>query len=174
MFIWHRRHGNPRGVLPAKPPSHPVPAGGRRACQGIAGAIYIKSIRRPWPWWIDRQGSSPVEDDTPPIPGAKQDDGFVVVDPSTQPGNLYPSVSGIPAPYPKRPAPPAPVARAASDNFHYLQGVPFMLSKELRMASNKEAFTTEIVDLLAFLTNKVNLDGYNYDFSTERGVLKEY
>lgn len=123
-----------------------------------------------------KRRSSPVEDDTPPIPGAKQDEGFVVVDPSGpgQSGNLYPSVSGIPAPYPKRPAPPAPFARGASDNFHYLQGVPFMLSKELQMASNKDAFATEIVDLLAFLTNKVNLDGYKYDFSIEKSVLKEY
>ncbi|KAG6439535.1 hypothetical protein O3G_MSEX000854 [Manduca sexta] len=122
-----------------------------------------------------KRRSSPVEDDTPPIPGAKNDDGFEIVDPTSPSnvGSLYPSVSGVP--YPQRPAPPAPVPRVAAEpTFHYLQGVPFTMSKELQLASNKDAYSSEISDLLAFLTNKVNMSGYNYDFSVEKSVLKEY
>lgn len=122
-----------------------------------------------------KRRSSPVEDDTPPIPGARQDDGFVVVDPASPRGSLYPSISGGSVPYPQRPAPAAPVAPKPliDPTFHYLQGVPFTLSKELQMASNKDTFATEIGDILAFLSSRVNMSGYEYDFSTERSVLKE-
>lgn len=128
-----------------------------------------------------KRRSSPVEveveGEIPPIPGARSDDGFVVVDPSSPRSNLYPNVSGggIVAPYAQRPAPPAPTPRAAliDPTFHYLQGVPFTMSKTLQMASNKDSFATEVADLLAFLTNKVNVSSYDYDFSVERSVLKE-
>ncbi|KAJ8731081.1 hypothetical protein PYW07_004245 [Mythimna separata] len=128
-----------------------------------------------------KRRSSPVEVEVegegPPIPGARSDDGFVVVDPSSPRSNLYPNVSGgggIASPY-ARPAPPAPTPRAAliDPTFHYLQGVPFAMSKTLQMASNKDSFATEVADLLAFLTNKVNVSSYDYDFSVERSVLKE-
>lgn len=111
----------------------------------------------------------------PPIPGPKSDDDFEIVDgaaPSR--GGLYPSVSGTSGP--QRPAPPAPVPSfrpALDQTFHYLQGVPFTLSKELRMASNKDAFVTEVGDLLAFLTSKLNVYDYEYAFAVEKSVLKE-
>ncbi|XP_026762042.2 uncharacterized protein LOC113520832 [Galleria mellonella] len=116
---------------------------------------------------------SPVEDVTPPIPGPKTDD-FVIVDPTSPGGSLYPSVSGgsVPVVSPKRPAPPAP-KKIADQSFHYLQGVPFSLCRELQMASNKDTFAAQIADQLAFLTNKVNLNSYEYEFSLERSVLKE-
>lgn len=125
-----------------------------------------------------KRRSSPVEDDTPPIPGPKPGDSFVIVSPTPSGGGLYPNVSGnfgpgAPAPFPSRPAPPTPMKQASVENFHYLQGVPFAMSKELQMATNKDAFATEISDLLAFLTNKVNIDDYDYDFSMEKSVLKE-
>lgn len=128
-----------------------------------------------------KRRSSPVEveveGEIPPIPGARSDDGFVVVDPSSPRSNLYPNVSGggIATPYARRPAPPAPTLRATliDPTFHYLQGVPFAMSKTLQMASNKDSFATEVADLLAFLTNKVNVSSYDYDFSVERSVLKE-
>lgn len=119
-----------------------------------------------------KRRSSPIEDETPPIPGARHDDGFVVVDPTSPKGNIYPSISGN-SPYPQRPAPAAPKPLVDPTPLHYLQGVPFALSKELQMATNKDTIATEIGDILAFLTSKVNMSGYNYDFSTERGVLKE-
>ncbi|XP_045772939.1 uncharacterized protein LOC123872604 [Maniola jurtina] len=124
--------------------------------------------------FFGKRRSSPVEDDTPPIPGPKADDGFVIVDPNSPRGGLYPSVSGNQ--YPPRPAPLPPIPRRinAEPTFHYLQGVPFSLSKEIEMSTNKDAFATEIGDLLAFLTGKVNLSGYNYDFSLERSVLQEF
>lgn len=116
-----------------------------------------------------------MEDETPPIPGPRSDDGFVVVDPSSPRNSLYPNVSGSSLPYPQRPAPPAPPPRSAliDPTFHYLQGVPFAMSKTLQMATNKDTFATEMADLLAFLTNKVNVSSYDYDFSVERSVLKE-
>ncbi|CAH0692101.1 unnamed protein product [Spodoptera exigua] len=117
-----------------------------------------------------------VEEETPPIPGARADDGFVVVDPSSPRSNLYPNVAGGgSSTYVPRPAPPAPTARTVlvDPTFHYLQGVPFAMSKTLQMASKKDTFATEITDLLAFLTSKVNMSGYDYDFSVERSVLKE-
>ena len=118
-----------------------------------------------------------VEEETPPIPGARSDDGFVVVDPSSPRSSLYPNVGGggIVAPQAQRAAPPAPKQRAVliDPTFHYLQGVPFSMSKTLQMASNKDAFATEVADLLAFLTNKVNVSSYEYDFSVEKSVLKE-
>lgn len=130
-----------------------------------------------------KRRSSPVEveveGEIPPIPGARVDDGFVVVDPNSPRNNIYPNVSGggggIAAPYPQRPAPPAPTPRVAriDHTFHYLQGVPFTMSKTLQMASNKDTFATELADLLAFLTNKVNVGSFDYDFSVERSVLKE-
>lgn len=126
-----------------------------------------------------KRRSSPVEDETPPIPGPRSDEGFEIVDPTSPRGGMYPNVSGVTAPlqpYPQRPAPPAPVPAFRTNidqTFHYLQGVPFKLSRELEMASNKDAFATEIGDLLAFLTSKVNMSGYDYNFSTEKGVLKE-
>lgn len=127
-----------------------------------------------------KRRSSPVEDDTPPIPGPKSDEGFEIVDGGVASrGSLYPSVSGASGPglpHPQRPAPPTPVPafRPAVDNtFHYLQGVPFALCKELRMASNKDAFASEIGNLLAFLTTQLNLSTYEYDFTVEKSVLKE-
>lgn len=127
-----------------------------------------------------KRRSSPIEDDTPPIPGPKSDDEFEIVDGgAASRGGLYPSVSGISGPgvpHPLRPAPPTPIPAfrpALDQTFHYLQGVPFALSKELRMASNKDAFATEIGDLLAFLTTKLNMSGYEYDFGVEKSVLKE-
>ncbi|XP_047533434.1 uncharacterized protein LOC125068380 [Vanessa atalanta] len=121
-----------------------------------------------------KRRSSPVEDETPPIPGPKPDDGFVIVDPSSpRGGGLYPSVSGIP--YPQRPAPTPPVRTKpiADQSFHYLQGVPFSLSRELQMSTNKDTFAAEIGDLLAFLTNRMNMKNYDYDFTAEKSVLKE-
>ncbi|KAF9805419.1 hypothetical protein SFRURICE_018310 [Spodoptera frugiperda] len=122
---------------------------------------------------------SPVEvevEEEPPIPGARSDDGFVVVDPSSPRNSLYPNVAGGggSTPYVPRPAPPAPTRTAFVDpTFHYLQGVPFTMSKTLQMASKKDTFATEMADLLAFLTSKVNMSGYDYDFNVERSVLKE-
>ncbi|CAG9136743.1 hypothetical protein JYU34_005533 [Plutella xylostella] len=124
-----------------------------------------------------KRRASPVEEnDIPPIPGARPDDGFVVVNPAPPAGGLYPNVSGLGGPgpaTPARPAPPLPAPRPAVDNFHYLQGVPFTLSKELQMASNKNSFAIEIGDLLAIVMNKINISKYDYDFSTEKSVLKE-
>lgn len=122
--------------------------------------------------FFGKRRSSPVEDDTPPIPGPKPDDGFVIVDPNSPRGGLYPSVTGNQ--YPARPAPVPPVPRRIiTDTFHYLQGVPFTLSKEIQLSTNKDAFATEIGDLLAFLTSNLNMSSYNYDFSVEKSVLKE-
>lgn len=127
-----------------------------------------------------KRRSSPVEDDdgTPPIPGAtpKPEDGFVMIDPNSPRNSLYPSVSGPSIPYPQRPAPPAPVVKKSlvDPTFHYLQGVPFTMSKTLQMASGKDTIATETADLLAFLTNKVNINSCDYDFSIEKSVLKEY
>ncbi|KAJ2938028.1 hypothetical protein O0L34_g14481 [Tuta absoluta] len=128
--------------------------------------------------FFGKRRSSPIEDDTPPIPGPRSDDGFEIVNPSPQRPGLYPNVSGAGAPlqpYPQRPAPPAPVPafRPAVDTFHYLQGVPFSLCKELQMASNKDAFATEIGDLLAFMTSRLNMSGFKYEFEVEKSVLKE-
>ncbi|XP_026314056.1 uncharacterized protein LOC113225825 [Hyposmocoma kahamanoa] len=127
-----------------------------------------------------KRRSSPVEDDAPPIPGPRSDDEFEIVDGgAASRGGLYPRVSGTPGPgvpHPQRPAPPTPIPAyrpALDQTFHYLQGVPFTLSKELRLASNKGAFTTEIGDLLAFLTTKLNVYEYEYDFAVEKSVLKE-
>lgn len=127
-----------------------------------------------------KRRSSPIEDDMPPIPGPKSDEEFEIVDGgASSRGGLYPSVSGTSGPggpQPQRPAPavPIPAFRPAMDQtFHYLQGVPFALSKELRMAANKDAFATEIGDLLAFLTSKLNMSGFEYDFTVEKSVLKE-
>lgn len=127
-----------------------------------------------------KRRSSPVEDEIPPIPGAgsSPDEGFEVIDPNSPRSNLYPNVSGGSLPMPKRPAPLAPPAstprKALIDpTFHYLQGVPFTMCKTLQMASNKDSFASETADLLAFLTNKVNINSYEYDFSAERSVLKE-
>ncbi|CAK1580679.1 unnamed protein product [Parnassius mnemosyne] len=118
-----------------------------------------------------KRRSSPVRDEVPPIPGPKPDDGYVIVDPSSPGNSLYPNVNEIRPP--SRPAPPAPVPKTCDQSFHYLQGVPFMLSRELQMVKNKDAFATEIGDLLAFLTSKINMNNYNYDFSVEKSVLKE-
>ncbi|CAH2095816.1 unnamed protein product [Euphydryas editha] len=124
-----------------------------------------------------RRRSSPVEDETPPIPGPKPDDGFVVVEPLPPSAGLYPNVSGIGLPYPQRPAPPPPPPLRPNLNtdqtFHYLQGVPFSLSRQLQMSTKKDAFATEIDDMLAFLSNGLNINDFNYDFSVERSVLKE-
>lgn len=122
-----------------------------------------------------KRRSSPVDDGTPPIPGPKPDDGFVVVDPMSPPSGLYPSVPGAPGPsQPLRPPPPIPRARATIDQtFHYLQGVPFSLCRELKLATNKDAVVSEVSDLLAFLTNKLNVNNTEYDFSVEKSVLKE-
>nr|XP_053610200.1 uncharacterized protein LOC128675082 [Plodia interpunctella] len=118
---------------------------------------------------------SPVEDDTPPIPGPKPEDGFVVVDPSLPGRGLYPNVGGggsLPA-MPQRPAPPTPRAGRVDQTFHYLQGVPFTLCRELKMASNKDALTAEVTDHLAFLTRKFNVNTYDYEFKLEKSVLQE-
>lgn len=125
-----------------------------------------------------KRRSSPIEDDTPAIPGPRTDEGFEIVDGGVASrGSLYPSVSGASGPglpHPQRPAPSVPAFGPAVDQtFHYLQGVPFALSKELRMASNKDAFATEMGSLLAFITTKLNLSAYEYDFSVEKSVLKE-
>ncbi|VVC96695.1 unnamed protein product [Leptidea sinapis] len=121
-----------------------------------------------------KRRSSPVEDDTPAIPGPKTDDSFVVVDPvpAASRAGLYPN---MPLPYPQRvaPAPPGSGTHRVDTTFNYLQGVPFSLSRELQMYSNRDVFVTEFGDLLAFLSNKINLNSYNYDFSVERSVLKE-
>ncbi|CAG9561591.1 unnamed protein product [Danaus chrysippus] len=122
--------------------------------------------------FFGKRRSSPVEDETPQIPGPKSDDGFVIVDQTSPRGSLYPSISG--SVYPQRPAPPPPVVPKPEQCFHYLQGVPFTLSRELRMTTNKDAIATEIGDILAFLSNKLNVNDYNYDFSVEKSVLKEY
>lgn len=114
-----------------------------------------------------------MEDETPPIPGARQDDGFVVVDPTSPRGSMYPSITGGSVPYPLRPAPAAPATPLIDPSFHYLNGVPFIMSKELQMASNKDTIATEIGDILAFLSSRLNMSGYDYDFSTEKSVLKE-
>lgn len=122
-----------------------------------------------------KRRSSPEEDDTPPIPGPKPDEGFVVVDPA--PSGLYPNVSGVGMPYPQRPAPLPPVRPKPTyvdQTFHYLQGVPFSLSRKLQMSTNKDAFATEISDMLAFLTNRFNMNDCDYDFSAEKSVLKEF
>lgn len=120
-----------------------------------------------------KRRSSPIEDETPPIPGASGDE-FVVVNPTPTPprGGLYPNVSGGPSSY-QRPAPPAPVANRPllDPAFHYLQGVPFRLSKELQLASSKDAFASDISNIIAM--SKINLSGYNYDFSIEKSVLNE-
>lgn len=124
--------------------------------------------------FFGKRKSSPVEDDTPPIPGARPDDGFVVVEPTPSgQGGLYPNVSGLP--YPQRPAPLPPNQQRlkVDTTFHYLDGVPFTLSREIQMWANKDTYATEIGDLLAFLTNKLSLDRYNYDFSVEKSVIKE-
>ncbi|CAK1551413.1 unnamed protein product [Leptosia nina] len=120
-----------------------------------------------------KRRSSPVEDETPAIPGPRAEDGFVVVDPLAS-GGLYPNVSG--PTYPQRQAPPVPLRKHNTSDitFHYLEGVPFSLSKDLHMSANKDAFASEIGDFLAFLTNKINFDSCNYDFSVEKSVLKEY
>lgn len=128
--------------------------------------------------FFGKRRSSPVEDDTPPIPGPRVDEGFEIVDPTSPRGGLYPSVSGVTGPgvpYPQRPAPPAPVPafKRNVEPFHYLQGVPFTMSRELQLATNKDSITKEMADLLAFLTSKVNMSGYNYDFEVEKSVLKE-
>lgn len=123
-----------------------------------------------------KRRSSPVDDGTPPIPGPKPDDGFVVVDPVSPGRGLYPSVPGSSgqSPYPLRPPPPPPQHKPAIDlTFHYLQGVPFSFCRELKMATNKDAVVSEISDLLAFLTNKLNVNNFEYDFSVEKSVLKE-
>lgn len=124
--------------------------------------------------FFGKRRSSPSEDDTPPIPGPRPDDSFVVVDPTSPgQGGLYPSVSGIP--YPQRPAPLPPARQnlKVDTSFHYLEGVPFTLSRDIKMWANKDTYATEIGDLLAFLTNRFNIDKYNYDFSVEKSVLKE-
>lgn len=117
------------------------------------------------------------ENEAPPIPGPRTDDGFVIVSPTPpQPSHgLYPAIGGMgaPSPYPQRPAPAIPRANSADHNFHYLQGVPFSMSRELQMASNKDSFAIEIGDLLAFVMNKVKVARYEYDFSVEKSVLKE-
>lgn len=118
-----------------------------------------------------KRRSSPVKDEAPPIPGPRTDDGFVIVDPSSPRNSVYPNINDVRQV--KRPAPPAPVPKANDQAFHYLQGVPFMLSRELQMSKNKDAFATEIGDLLAFLTSKINMSGYEYDFTVEKSVLKE-
>lgn len=121
-----------------------------------------------------KRRSSPVEDENPPIPGAIAD-GFVVVNPTPSPPSrgLYPNVSGGSSPY-QRPAPPTPVAPKPliDPTFHYLQGVPFRMSKELQLASRKDSIASEISNIIAM--SKVNLSGYNYDFSIEKSVLNEY
>ncbi|XP_004923683.1 uncharacterized protein LOC114250160 [Bombyx mandarina] len=124
--------------------------------------------------FFGKRRSSPVEDETPPIPGPKSDDGFVVVDPTSPRGSIYPSVGPGSSPYPQRPAPAAPLPRPRAEQpFHYLQGVPFSMSKELQMSANKDSYAREISDLLAFLTNKITMNNYEYDFSVERSVIKE-
>lgn len=113
-----------------------------------------------------RRSSPSEESETPPIPGPRVDEGFVVVNPSP----LYP-------PLPQRPAPPAPLLPRASSvdaTFHYLSGVPFSMSKQLQMASKKDTIAIEIGDLLAFVMNKTNMTKYDYDFSVEKSVLKEF
>lgn len=127
-----------------------------------------------------KRRSSPVENETPPIPGARTDDGFVVVNP-TPPRGLYPQMNIIDTPpmpsypaYPGRPAPPAPVKSNSTEHtFHYLQGVPFSLSKDLQMATRKDDIASEIGDLLAFTTRRISLQSYDYNFDIERAVLKE-
>ncbi|CAH0398145.1 unnamed protein product [Chilo suppressalis] len=118
-----------------------------------------------------KRRSSPVEDDTPPIPGPKQDDGFVVVDTLSPGGSLYPSISG--GSYPARPAPAVPQRPKIDQTFHYLQGVPFTLCRELQMSTNKDSMVSEVNDLLVFMSSKLNLSGYEYKFSVEKSVLKE-
>lgn len=79
-----------------------------------------------------KRRSSPVEDETPPIPGPKVEDGFEIVGQTSPGGNLYPSISGNPSIIRPAPAPPVPTSRPTADqSFHYLQGVPFQLSKQL-------------------------------------------
>lgn len=117
-----------------------------------------------------KRRSSPV-DDNAAIPGPKPDDGFVLVDPAATGSGLYPSING--PTYPQRKAPPLPARIQCDPAFHYLQGVPFSLARELQISANKDAFATEIGDLLAFLTNKINMNSYIYNFSVEKSVLKE-
>lgn len=126
-----------------------------------------------------KRRSSPVENnEAAPIPSAsnRPEDGYVFIEPAPTPrAGLYPNVSGTGA-LPLRPAPALPGAQRANiadQNFHYLQGVPFSLSRELQMASNKDSFAIEVGHVLAFVTNKINLNNYNYDFAVEKSVLKE-
>lgn len=119
---------------------------------------------------------SPVEDSsTSPFSIAKPEDGYVMIEPAPSSGGMYPNIGGTGYTYPTRPAPSVPANPAINipDNFHYMQGVPFSLSREMQMASNKDSFAIEIGDLLAFATKKMNLNSYNYDFSVEKSVLKE-
>ncbi|CAG9786994.1 unnamed protein product [Diatraea saccharalis] len=121
-----------------------------------------------------KRRSSPVEDDTPPIPGPKPDDGFVVIDPLSPGGSLYPSVPSGSCPIRPAPAiPQRPAVPKIDQSFHYLQGVPFTLCRELQLSTNKDSIVSEVGDLLAFLTNKLNLSDYEYNFSVEKSVLKE-
>ncbi|CAH4028131.1 unnamed protein product [Pieris brassicae] len=120
-----------------------------------------------------KRRSSPVEDN-PPIPGPKPDDGFVVVDPAVT-GGLYPNIGG--STYPQRRAPPVPEPphkqSICDPTFHYLQGVPFSLARELQLSANQDSIAMQMGDLLAFLSHKVNIDSYSYTFTVEKSVLKE-
>lgn len=121
-----------------------------------------------------KRRSSPVEESqVPPIPTAKSDDEYVMVNPSPARGGMYPNISGAGTPYPTRPAPTLPKMNSTDQNFNYMQGVPFSLSRDLQLASRKDTLAVEIGDLLAYATNKINLSKFEYDFSIEKSVLKE-
>lgn len=126
-----------------------------------------------------KKRQSPDESGEPPIPGPNPDDGFVMVNQNSgqQPnptGSLYPSFNGSgQIIYPNRPAPSIPAVKPIEVQVHYLQGVPFKLSKELLMNTNKDAYAVQIGDLLAFTTRKLHLDAFNYDFTVEKSVLHE-
>ncbi|XP_041979519.1 uncharacterized protein LOC121733360 [Aricia agestis] len=124
--------------------------------------------------FFGKKRASPVEDETPPIPGPRPDDGFVVVEPAPPGGGLYPSMGG--SPYTRRPAPAPPLPSSSvriDQTFHYLQGVPFSLSRDLQLSLRKDVYVVEIGDVLTFLMNKQRINNYDYDFSLEKSVLKE-
>lgn len=101
-------------------------------------------------------------DSAPPIPQA--DDEYIMIekkDDDPEPNNLYPNIDNETAyTVPKQ------------QTIHNMQGVPFVISKELILFETMESYIAQMTEAVDYLTSKLTLDDMDYNFNLENSILQ--
>ncbi|XP_077298143.1 uncharacterized protein LOC143919622 [Arctopsyche grandis] len=125
----------------------------------------------------EKKHSPGEQEDTsqPPIPGPAED--FVVVNRRTDlpyptmnpsmggPGPIYPSFG--------QPSNATMVATAQKKEDNFLQGVPFNLNKDFSADSRNDILSIQLSEIMAYCTRRLQVETTDYEFSVEKGVLRE-